>query len=182
MLAGCLQPRARYAGTAEDRYAKFDALGIDGIHLLVVDWDLGECSRGKHADGPGPEGLVLADEAIDPRHTLVGIGARRRDEPIGESLQRLGTRAGRVTDADQPLLDSPEVHFPHRHGDRVVDVLQGLLGNVFEHVLDREVEFFLGLGVPGLSGNEPIDLLHVPMGESQHGVDRTYALGHDHPR
>src|ERR1700722_2345592 len=139
VLAGCFQPRAWYPGTTEDRYAKFDAFGVDRIHLLVVDWDLGECSRGKHADGPGSEGLMLADQATDPCHTFIWAGSRRRDEPIGESLHRIGPRTGRVADADQTFLDAPQVHLTHRHGDRVVPVLHSLLGNVFEHVLNREV-------------------------------------------
>ena len=86
---------------------------------------------------------MFADEATDTRHTFIWIGARRWDEPIGKSLHRFSARSGRVTDADQTLLDSPEVHLPHGHSDRVVDVLQSLLGNVLEHVLNREVELLL---------------------------------------
>ena len=54
------------------------------------------------------------------------------DDPIAMTLREMdlwgvekgliGARARRVTHADQPLLDSPQVHLPHRHGDRVVDV------------------------------------------------------------
>ena len=44
---------------------------------------------------------------------------------------------------------------------------QRLPGHVLEHVLDREVELLLRLGVLGLAGDEPVDLFHVGVGEAR---------------
>ena len=58
--------------------------------------------------------------------------------------------------------------------------LELLLGHVLEHVLDREGEVLLRLGVLGLDGDEPVDLAHVGMGKPEHGVDDPDVGGHAH--
>jgi hypothetical protein len=82
----------------------------------------------------------------------------------------------RIDHADEALFDPPEVHLSQGDSDGIVHMFEGLCRYILEHVLDREVELFLGCRVLGLAGDEPIDLLHVGMGEPQHGVDHSDVL------
>jgi hypothetical protein len=162
------------------RDAELHRLGVEGIHLLVVDGHLGEGAGREHPDGPHAEGLVLLDQLADPDHPFVGVEGGRGDEPVRVALQRLGTDAGGIAHADQAALDAPHVHLPQRHPDGIVGALQRLARAVLEHVLHGEVELLLGLGVLRLPGDEPVDLFHVGMREPHHGVDHPYVRRHWH--
>ena len=89
---------------------------------LIGTW--GNVPGGKHADGPGPEGLVLADEAIDPRHPSLGSA-------LDDGMNRSGNRfsASAPVPAGSPTPINP-FSIPQRSisrtvtRDRVVDVLQ----------------------------------------------------------
>ena len=180
VLTERLQPRPGDAGAAEDGYAELHALGVDRVHLLVVDRHLGKGPGGEHADGPDPERLVLRHQAVDALHPVVGIDRRRRDEAVRVPLERLRPDALGITHADHAPLDPPQVHLPEGDPDGVLRTLERTLGHVLEHVLDRKGELLLRLLVLGLPGDEPVDLLHVATGEADHRVHDPHVLWHSH--
>ena len=82
-------------------------------------------------------------------------------------------------DADKAPLDVVLVHLAQRHRDRILTRL-GLLGDVLEHVLDRELVLVLRLRVLRLLGDELVELLLVLDREADHAVDDRDVGGHRH--
>jgi hypothetical protein len=86
-------------------------------------------------------------------------------------VQLQGPGAVLAVDADEALLDAPEVHLPQGHAHGVDPGVEVLVGHVLEHVLGREAELLLGFLVLGLPRDEGVELLHVGGGEPDHRVD-----------
>src|SRR6185312_11797810 len=110
-------------------------------------------------------------------HDVVGVDAQRTDEAVRVVLQRaLGVAAA---DADQSALDVVLVHLAQRDRDGVLTRLR-LVGDVLEHVLDRELVLVLRLRVLRLLGDELVELLLVLDREADHAVDDRDVGGHRH--
>ncbi len=77
VLRGELQPWPGHAGADEYRDVQLNALGVDGIHLFVVDRDLGERPRREH---PLQNGHVMLDAACP----VAGPGSRGRGGDRGD--------------------------------------------------------------------------------------------------
>ena len=182
VLAGRLEARPRDPGTAEDRDAQLNALGVDRVHLLVVDRHLREGAGREAPDRTHAVRLVLGDQTPDALHAVVRVDGGRGDETVRVLAERLRPEALAVADADEPLLDTPQIHLAQGDGDGVVGAGQAFFGHVLEHVLDGELEVLLGLGVLGLAGDEPVHLFHVGMWEPDHGVHDPDVVRHAHAR
>ena len=160
---------------------ELDALGVERVHLLVVDGDLGEGAGGEDAKTADTEGLVLVDEAPDPDHAVVGVGVGTGNEPVGEALEGIG--APRSSGSSTPTMDISTPHRsifaqghppPGRPSPRAPCPGRPWSG------LDRELELLLGLDVLGLAGDEAVGLFRVHVREPHHGVHHAHVLRHDH--
>src|ERR1035438_4592867 len=106
-------------------------------------------------------------------NALIGIWSERPDKTLWKARHR-SISGVPLTNAHQAYVDSPSIHFRQGIEDRiaVATFAVTLLGNTFEHVLDRHFEFFMSLLIPDLTEHFPITAAKIDVWEADHRVDR----------